>query len=55
MGNSVRQYLGYGYALVQGHTPSGPLVLSCQCQGGKVYMFRVQDQPKQAAHSGPPI
>jgi hypothetical protein len=29
MGNSVRHYLGYGYGLLQGHAPSGPLVLSC--------------------------
>jgi hypothetical protein len=54
MGNSVRCYLGYGYGLVQGHVPSGPLVLSCQHQGGKVYTLRVQYQAKQAAHSGPP-
>jgi hypothetical protein len=29
MGNSVRRYLGYDYALVQGHVPSGPPILSC--------------------------
>jgi hypothetical protein len=28
MGNSVRHYLGYGYGLVRGYVPSGPLVLS---------------------------
>jgi hypothetical protein len=55
MGYSVRRYLGYGYGLVQGHVPPEPLVLSCQCQGGKVYTLRVHDQSKQAAHSGHPI
>jgi hypothetical protein len=55
MGNSVRRYLGYSYDLVQGYAPSGPLVLSCQRQGGKVYIFMVQDQAKQAAHSKPPF
>jgi hypothetical protein len=51
MGNSVRHNLGYGYGLVQGHAPSGPLVLSCQRQGGKVYTLRVQKQAKQTVHS----
>jgi hypothetical protein len=55
MGNSVQRYLGYGYDLVQGHAPSGPPVLNYQRQGGKVYTLRVQDQSKQAAHSGPPV
>jgi hypothetical protein len=55
MGNSVRCYLGYGYVLVQMHAPSGPLVLSYQRQGGKVYTLMVQDQAKQVAHFGPPI
>jgi hypothetical protein len=30
-----------------------PPVLSRLRQGGKVHMLRVQDQAKQAAHSGP--
>jgi hypothetical protein len=30
MGYSVRRYLGYGYALVQGHVLFGPPVLNCQ-------------------------
>jgi hypothetical protein len=55
MGNSVRRYLGYGYGLVQKHALSRPPVLSCQRQGGKVYMLRVHDQAKRGAHSGPPI
>jgi hypothetical protein len=54
MDNSVRCYLGYGYDLVQGHAPYGPPVLSCQRYGGKVHTLSVQDQAKQAAHSGPP-
>jgi hypothetical protein len=45
---SVRHCLGYGYGLVQGHVPSGPQVLSCQRQGGKVHMLRAQDQAKHA-------
>jgi hypothetical protein len=53
MGNSVRRYLGYG--LVQGHAPSGPLVLNWQRQGGNVYTLRIQDQAKQVTHSGPPF
>jgi hypothetical protein len=50
----MRHYLGYGYGLIQGHAPFGPPVLSHQRQEGKVYMLRVHDQAKQAAHSGPP-
>jgi hypothetical protein len=55
MGNSVRHYLGYGYSLVQGHAPSGPPILSCQRQGGKVHTLRVWNQAKQAVHSEPPL
>jgi hypothetical protein len=46
MGNSVRRYLGYGYGLIQGHAPSGPVVLSYQRQGGNAYTLMVQDQAK---------
>jgi hypothetical protein len=55
MGNSVQHDLGYGYGPVQGRAPSGPPVLSCQRQGGKVYTLMVHDQSKQVEHSGPPI
>jgi hypothetical protein len=51
----VRHYLGYGYGLLQGHAPSGPLVLSCQRQRGKIYTLRVQYEAKQATYSGPPF
>jgi hypothetical protein len=54
MGNSVQHDLGCGYDPLQGHAPSGPPVLRCQYEGGKVYTFRVQDQAKQTTHSGPP-
>jgi hypothetical protein len=55
MDNSVQHYLGFGYGLVKGHGSSGPTVLSCQRQGGKIYTLKVQDQAKQAARSGLPI
>jgi hypothetical protein len=55
MDNSMRHYLGYDYCLVQGHVSSEPLVLSYQCQGGKLHTLRVQDQAKQAVYSGPSI
>jgi hypothetical protein len=37
----MRRYLGYGYGLIQGHVLSGPPVLNCQRQGGKIYTLRV--------------
>jgi hypothetical protein len=54
MCNSVRHDLGCGYDPLQGHAPSGPPVLSCQYEGGKVYTLRVQDQAKHTTYSGPP-
>jgi hypothetical protein len=51
MGYSVRGYLGYGYGFAQGHMPFGSPILSCQRQGGKAHMFRIQDLTKQTAHS----
>jgi hypothetical protein len=46
MGNLVRHDLGYGHGPVKGHALPGPHVLSCQRQGDKVYILRVQDQAK---------
>jgi hypothetical protein len=51
----VWHYRCYGYSLAQELEPSGHLVLSHQCQEGKVCTLRVRDQAKQAAHSGPPF